>query len=718
MSNTPGFTVKLLTRLILGTIFVAGGRAALAQDPVNLGTIQVTGSGISNDQASAPYQAPTQAPLSATEPQSDISQQYIQQNVAATANYTDIVQISPSVVDVDPNGPGLMESQGLSMRGFQDGQYNVTFDGIPWGDSNDFTHHSTSYFMPQDIGGINVKRGPGNASNIGYATFGGTIALTSKEPLANNALTPYLTIGSFNTTIEGLEYDSGAPKNQNDATAFMDYKQVDSNGYLNYASQKRNNWFFKLLKPISDSSVLSVVAMQQDLHQNTSIGATQAQINQYGPTFALNANPSSQAYYGYNYDDIKSDFEYIGLASNLGSVKLDNKLYTYGYNHHGFNGEDPNGETPNGTFYSPSDVPGQKMAMIYRSGGDILRLTQALGSGDLKYGMWLDNQRNTRWQYEIDASNGGALNPPNATATDRDMYDTLLTMQPYVEYAWKITDALTLTPGLKYSYFRRSINASVNQGSGGPLDYSQSWTKALPALTAHYTINRNWATYAQVAEGFLAPNLNIFYTTNPAASSVNPEQTTNTQLGTTWKSDRLTTSGDLYYIDFNNKIASRTIAGTTIFFNEGGAIYQGAEGEATYYVGQGFSLYGNLSYNSAKEKTTNLTLPNAPKTTGAAGVIYNSGSYYASLLDKYVGSRYGDTGETQPLSSYSVANLALNYKMSNMGALKDAKVGFLVNNLANKTDIYALAGYTGGANTPLYWTLPGRNYELTLAASF
>ncbi len=718
MSNTPGFTVKLLTRLILGTIFVAGGRAALAQDPVNLGTIQVTGSGISNDQASAPYQAPTQAPLSATEPQSDISQQYIQQNVAATANYTDIVQISPSVVDVDPNGPGLMESQGLSMRGFQDGQYNVTFDGIPWGDSNDFTHHSTSYFMPQDIGGINVKRGPGNASNIGYATFGGTIALTSKEPLANNALTPYLTIGSFNTTIEGLEYDSGAPKNQNDATAFMDYKQVDSNGYLNYASQKRNNWFFKLLKPISDSSVLSVVAMQQDLHQNTSIGATQAQINQYGPTFALNANPSSQAYYGYNYDDIKSDFEYIGLASNLGSVKLDNKLYTYGYNHHGFNGEDPNGETPNGTFYSPSDVPGQKMAMIYRSGGDILRLTQALGSGDLKYGMWLDNQRNTRWQYEIDASNGGALNPPNATATDRDMYDTLLTMQPYVEYAWKITDALTLTPGLKYSYFRRSINANVNQGSGGPLDYSQSWTKALPALTAHYTINRNWATYAQVAEGFLAPNLNIFYTTNPAASSVNPEQTTNTQLGTTWKSDRLTTSGDLYYIDFNNKIASRTIAGTTIFFNEGGAIYQGAEGEATYYVGQGFSLYGNLSYNSAKEKTTNLTLPNAPKTTGAAGVIYNSGSYYASLLDKYVGSRYGDTGETQPLSSYSVANLALNYKMSNMGALKDAKVGFLVNNLANKTDIYALAGYTGGANTPLYWTLPGRNYELTLAASF
>jgi len=719
MSDKHGFPAKLLTSLILSSIFAVGAKVSLADEPVDLGTIQVTGSGVAGDPESAPYQAPTQAPLDATQPQSNISQHYIQHNAAATANYTDIVHISPSVSDVDPNGPGLMESQGLTMRGFVDGQYNVTFDGIPWGDSNDFTHHSTSYFMPQDIGQIAVHRGPGDASTIGYATFGGTIALSSKDPAAQNAISPYLTLGSFHTSVAGLEYDSGAPKKQGDATAFFDYKQVASDGYLNDAGLHRNNWFFKLLKPIGDNTVLSVVAMQQDLHQNVSLGATQAQIEQFGPTYALNSDPTSQSYYGYNYDDIKSDFEYVGLTSNLGGLKVDNKLYTYGYNHKGFNGADPNGETPNGTFYSATDVPGQKMEMVYRSGGDILRLSQLMGPGELNYGLWVDNQDNTRWQYEIDFTNGGALNPPTSASIDRLMRDNLLTAQPYAEYAWKLTDALTITPGLKYTYFRRTLHATVNQGPvGGPLEYSQSWEKALPALTAHYALNRNWATYAQVAQGFLAPNLNVFYTGDPSASQVDPEQTTNTQLGTTWKSSRLTASGDVYYIDFNNKVESRTIAGTKVFFNNGGAIYQGVEGEATYYVGQGFSLYGNASFNSAREKDTNLWLPNAPKSTAAAGVIYNSGPYYASVLDKYVGSRFGDTGETQPLAGYSVANLALDYTVGEIGAVKNAKVGFQVNNLLNNTDIYALAGYTGGANTPLYWTIPARNYALTLAASF
>ena len=40
-----------------------------------------------------------------------------------------------------------------------------------------------------------------------------------------------------------------------------------------------------------------------------------------------------------------------------------------------------------------------------------------------------------------------------------------------------------------------------------------------------------------------------------------------------------------------------------------------------------------------------------------------------------------------------------------------------VNNLFDKTDIYALAGYTGGANTPLYWTIPGRSYMFTASVS-
>ena len=121
----------------------AGPTAATSIVP--LSTVVVSGTTI--QEQSATTQAPTLTPLDASQPTSVISQYFIQNNLPASSNYSDIIAISPSVQSIQPNGPGLMENQSLSIRGFQDGFYNVTFDGIPWNDANDFTHHSTSYFM-------------------------------------------------------------------------------------------------------------------------------------------------------------------------------------------------------------------------------------------------------------------------------------------------------------------------------------------------------------------------------------------------------------------------------------------------------------------------------------------------------------------------------------------------------------------------------------------
>ena len=104
----------------------------------NLDAVKVTGSAVTVDKI-----APTQGSMIAIQPQSIIGEQYLRENVAPTGDYSDAISIAPSISTVAPNGPGLMEAQSVTMRGFQDGEYNVTFDGIPWGDSNDFTHHST-----------------------------------------------------------------------------------------------------------------------------------------------------------------------------------------------------------------------------------------------------------------------------------------------------------------------------------------------------------------------------------------------------------------------------------------------------------------------------------------------------------------------------------------------------------------------------------------------
>ncbi|MDP9007486.1 MAG: TonB-dependent receptor [Pseudomonadota bacterium] len=702
-------------------------------DSSALPTVVVSGA---VDKDSAVTQAPTMAPLSVTQPTSLLSQYYIENNIAPSANYDDIVKIAPSVYSVSPNGPGLAENQLLSIRGFSDGFYNVTFDGIPWGDSNDFTHHSTSYYMSHDLGNISVDRGPGTASTIGNATFGGTIGVNSKNPLADMTVTPYASFGSFNTQLIGGEFDTGPIAKYNGAAAFIDAESLSSDGYLTNLGLNRKNLFTKFAVPVGDNTVVSFVGMYNELVQYISLGATAAQIAQFGPNFGLSRDPNNQNYFGFNNDHIHDDFEYIGVVSQLGGGwTLDNKVYTYAYYHTGENGLDPNGETPNGTTYGPNDVPGQLLINNYRSWGDTLNLKDDLGFGTLSTGIWVDRQLNLRRLTEVDFTLGGAINPAGNPATggiDRELTQTLTTLQPFVQFDWKALPGLVVSPGLRYDHFERSVNALVDVKSAYAESYSNTYTATLPSVVVHYDLAKDWAAYAQAAKGFLAPNENFFnYNKNnpteisPASTNLSPQQSWNYQAGTSWQTQALSLSADVYYIDFANLIGSTTTGGNVLFFNQGGVIYRGVEAEATAYLGMGFSVYANGSINSAKDKGADAQNPgqwiaNAPKSTAAAGVIFNHAAWYASLVDKYVGSRFGDVGQTIPLGGYSTLDGALGYTVGENGPawLSKASLKLALNNLADSHKISALAGYTAQAGTPLYWTIPGRSIFATVSVPF
>ncbi len=417
-----------------------------------------------------------------------------------------------------------------------------------------------------------------------------------------------------------------------------------------------------------------------------------------------------------------------------GGWSIDNKVYTYAYYHNGNNGSDPNGEQPNGTTYGPNDVPGQVLINNYRSWGDTFKVKDAMAFGDLSAGVWFDRQRNLRLLQEVDFTLGGAFNPAGGgvNGIDRQLTQSLTTLQPFVQFDWQALPGLTLSPGVRYDHFERSVDAQVNVKSSFAQSYTETFASTLPSFLAHYDIAKDWSAYAQVAKGFLAPNENFFnYSkTNPtaisaASTNISPQESWNYQLGTSWQTKALSLSADVYYINFNNLIGSTTQGGNVLFFNQGGVIYKGVELEGTAYLGAGFSLYANATSNSAKDKGSDLQNPgtwvaNAPRDTAAFGVIYNQGGWYGSLLDKYVGSRYGDVGDQQSLSAYSTLDGALGYTFGADApqALRRAKVKLDFGNLLDSHKIYALAGYTNDLGTPLYWTIPGRSVFATVELPF
>ena len=147
----------------------------------------------------------------------------------------------------------------------------------------------------------------------------------------------------------------------------------------------------------------------------------------------------------------------------------------------------------------------------------------------------------------------GAL--PQAAYTDRLQHNQLFTRQAYGQYVWHIIPGLDMTAGDKYVNFQRVVVAPVNQGTQLPLNYSQTWTRNLPSADLHYKIMENWSAYAQYSKGFLAPNLNVLYVDDPGKNTLQPEATTNVQVGTTWVGDGLTVSADAYTINYSNQIA-------------------------------------------------------------------------------------------------------------------------------------------------------------------
>lgn len=702
-------------------------------------TIMVSGH---NQVDSAAYQAPTKAPLSAFQPTSVISQHFIENNVPPSGSYDTMVALSPSVMTIGSNGPGLAENK-VSVRGFSDGQYNVLFDGIPFADGNNFTHHSSSYYTAHDLGDISVDRGPGDASTLGYATFGGTIAVGGKNPSQRRSVEAYGSMGAWNTYTYGGEFNSGRMKKLNNASFVFDAGGVQSDGYLTYAGQKRYNFYGKWIQPLSAHTTLTFMGMYNNLVQYVPPGVTKDLIAKYGPDYGLSKNPNSQNYYKYNMDTIQTDMAYIGLNSDLGAGwSIENKVYTYAYYHHGHNENDVNGTTQaqyhdtapvdakgqtvscGGTYGNkmtynsgPGCEYGQAMRQDYRAWGDTFALKRDFGLAKLNLGFWLEHQSDTRQQGNINWATGKFTNA--AMPLNRLMTLDNLSAQPYVQLTFRPLPNLEISPGFKYAIMNRQINAPVNQKTGTPLTYDQTYGAPMPSLNVHYMVNPNWSAYLQVARGFLAPDAAYFYTPNPSANKVSPENTMNYQIGTAWQSRRFTLSADVYYINFSNFVTSsnQNIPGygsMAVYYNQGGVDYYGIEGEASYHVGAGFTVFANGSLNQSKTQGTGAPIANAPDATAAGGIIYEHGGVYASVIDKWIGARAGlidNKGRAQNgLDPFNQLDVSVGYTINSKNRfIPPVKFQLSVTNLADSKKIFSYYGTTA-EGAALWNTQPGRGF--------
>jgi len=732
----------------------ADGAASVRIDPENadFGTrvdeLVVTGT------VGAAASAPIKASLQATQPQSIIDRKAIDQLIPATADYTQIVNLSPSVSGSSANGPGLGESK-ATLRGFKDGEYNITYDGIPWGDANGPTHHSTSFFPSSTIGAVVVDRGPGNANQLGVASFGGSINLFSPEVSETFGGSQSVTAGTWNTWMAVTKLSTGAIDQLNGARALFNFQELKTDGSQTYNHAKAYNQLVRAVVPIAGDWDLTLLGTWNYTKVNTSdsAGVTLDQVALYGKDFALNNDPSTPNYYGYNVVTKHTYFNYARLAGSITpTLKLENTLYSYYYKNDTESALDVTlspadiaakkglqiTQVPGGKPVVNGHIPGYTKLNVYKIYGDVLRLNQTLPFGTVKAGLWLEKaDTGPRARYDYDAMLGrtaGGWTPDYRQKVlagvpqflEYLQYSGWKQYEPFVDVEWNVTPQLTVTPGIKYLHEEISVDSEVNQKSRQPFHGSKTFTKTLYFLTANYKIQDNLAAYAQYATGFLVPDISVTQVANPNLADVKPQESTNYQAGVVYHGGKFTFDADVYWIDFTNKLQTVTAGAETVNFNLGGARYRGIEGAVTYAVTPNLFLIANGSLNEAKAKGASTTIAGvpvtisggkqiagAPKGTASVGALYNDEDWSVSLVDKYTGVQWGAEGEPAAyrIPGYHSVDLSATYRLGRYR---------LQGSIYNLLDSRRVTNVKPGKTVPYdqYYFQTGRGFQVSAKVNF
>jgi iron complex outermembrane receptor protein len=284
--------------------------------------------------------SPVKGLLDMESPRSEITSQYIREYTTPTTDFADILQAAPGIVTYATNGVGNGQSKNW-FRGFADGAFTMTWDGVPFEDSNDPTHHSWAYVPAPAISYVDFDRSPGTASDIGPTNFAGSVHMFS--PKMGDAPT-YMaseSFGSFNTNQILGEFNSGRFLG-NKANFWFEGHHNTSDGAQSFNYQQRTAGTAKFNYKFSEKTYLTLIGTLVIVDSNTpDSDPTRQQIADHGLNYVMDGNKlnpdgtyNSMYYKNYVYH-VPTNFEIVTFAHEFGSGwKLETKPYTYSYSNH------------------------------------------------------------------------------------------------------------------------------------------------------------------------------------------------------------------------------------------------------------------------------------------------------------------------------------------------------------------------------------------------
>jgi iron complex outermembrane receptor protein len=725
--------------------------SAFAQQVTDVGIVNATGG---TGEATNPKNydsvklSPVRTSLDVARPVAELSQEYIDNFTAPMSNFANIANgMLPGAYGISSNGPGNNDDK-IWFRGFKDGNWTMTFDGIPYNDTNDPTHHSQAFFPAPFIGGITSDRSPGTAASIGPANFGGTVGLLSRPVDNEHRVSAFYNFGSFNTNEYGMELATGYLENAPATKILFNIHHMDSDGAQTYNRQYRDGASFKLESALTPDTTMTIFASWVHYLSNsggtiqpstyavyTIPGAAAAVPGNYkGDLNYYNSNnPARADYLGYNKYDVTTSFNYLGFKSNLGDGwKLDNKTY---FNYYSNQQNYANISAPDQTSASllASSKPGVDKLNSYHTMGNILRLSKEFDIGTLRTGIQTERSDTPRHQTYVNYITGQQAS--GGVIFNEDFQTTIL--QPYAEFAWKATKELTVTPGVKYNSFTHSLTQYADSGTVGNLGgapsvmNSRTYTDVLPFLDARYMIQKNWSVYAQYSTGDLIPPTSTYDVSGSLVGTLpDPMKTKTYQIGSVFQTPKYSVDFDVFQTNADVSYSSQVVNGVTSYYQAPATTYKGVEGSGNVMLARNLNLYLNAMYYSSTYDTTGLSVANVPQDMETIGLFYRENNWSLGGTVKRIGAMWQDnTKATQINQAYQLdpmilTSLSANYMFSEIPTfVKSMKLRVGIDNIFDNRYIAAVkfgsaTSVLGASSTDTVLYTSGRSLYAGVTGSF
>ncbi len=636
-----------------------------------------------------------------------------------------------SAVTTSDAGAGVGYT-GIRIRGSDATRINVTINGVPL---NDPESHGVFWVNMPDFASstenIQIQRGVGTSSN-GSAAFGASINLQTSDFDSTSYVELNNTFGSFNTRRHNAIFNSGLLNDHFQFEGRLSY--ISSDGYIDRSAADLRSYYVSGGYYGDRLMVKGLTFAGREVTQQAWYGTPQSRVegdeeamlihainNGYTEAQTENLLNSGRTYNFYTYDNEIDNYGQDHYQLITGYA-LSDKLYlnvtghyTYGRGYfEQFQGQDDLAEY------------GLSYPVI---GGDTVT------TGDVIVRRWLDNHFYGgvfSLQYKGGAHRltwGGSANEyrgdhfgeviwsqfaPDAAIRDRYYASTSRKQDAssYLkwEYDWKTLTFFADMQGRYIDYVAQGVDNDQR-----PIDVDVDYLFFNPKAGVSARLGSQYRAYLSVARASREPVRNDFIDAAPGVVP-KPEFLTDLESGLEFKSERVTTLINAYYMHYTDQLVLTgevNDVGAPVRTNVPESFRAGIEASFQWKVTDHLTWQPNATFSQNKitqfteliydytegfdvvevqHQNTDIAFSPSLIAGSQLGYQFDFGLELA-WLTKYVGRQYLDnTGDVdRSIDPYLVNDARITYAPKVRG-LKRFELNLLVNNVLN--EMYSANGYT------------------------